>query len=105
MSRAFEATQSELITLRKRIAEQDKLLRTRKARKKGKRVALKGRFVFTTEEVLQIAREAEEETAAKKGRRRPPKRSVSVEIEENEENVLEDVSSDSESDCIIVAKR
>jgi hypothetical protein len=91
MTRAFEATQSELTTLRKRIAEQDELLRTRKAREKGKRVALKGRFMFSTEEVLQIAREAEEETAATKGRRRPRKRPVSVEIEKSGGKVLEDV--------------
>ncbi len=52
MTRALETTQSENVTLRKRIAEQDQLLRTRKARKKGKRVALKGKFVFSTEEVL-----------------------------------------------------
>lgn len=105
MTRAFEATQSELTTLRKRIAEQDELLRTRKAREKGKRVALKGRFMFSTEEVLQIAREAEEETAATKGRRRPRKRPVSVEIEKSGGKVLEDVSSGSESDCIVVGKK
>ena len=105
MTRAFEATQSELTTLRKRIAEQYELLHTRKARKRGKRVALKGRFVFSTEEVLQIAKEAEEGTAATKGRRRPHKRSVSIEIEESGDKVLDNISSGSKSDCNIVAKK
>jgi hypothetical protein len=48
MSRAFEATHSENVTLRKQLEEAEALLTTRKIRKKGKRVALKGRFVFST---------------------------------------------------------
>ena len=66
---------------------------------------MKGRFVFSTTEVLQIAKEAEEETAAKKDRKRPRKRPISVEIVEDRENVPENVSSESQSDCIIVAKK
>ena len=105
MTRALETTQSELITIRKELAEQTELLQTRKKRKKGKRVALKGKFVFTTQEVLDIVKEAEAETATKKGRKRPHRRSISVEIEDNEEDELENVVSDSESDCIIVAAK
>ena len=105
MTRALETTQSELITIRKEFAEQRELLQTRKKRKKGKRVALKGKFVFSTQEVLDIVKEAEEETAAKKSRKPRRKRSISVEIEEDEVEELENVSSDSESNCIIVAKR
>jgi len=105
MTRALETTQSENVILRKRIVEQDELLRTRKTRKKGKRVALKGKFVFSTEEVLQIAREAEGATAAKKARKRPQTRSISAEIEEAVESISENVSSDSESDCSIVAEK
>jgi hypothetical protein len=105
MTRALETTQSELVTIRKELAEQRELLQTRKKRKTGKRVKLKGRFVFSTAEVLGIAKEAEEATAAKKGRKRRRKRSISAEIEEDIENILEIVSSDSESDCIIVAAK
>jgi hypothetical protein len=105
MTRALETTQSELTTIRKELAEQTELLQARKKRKKGKRVALKGKFVFTTQEVLDIVKAAEEETAAKKSRKRPRKGSISVEIEEDEEDELENVSSDSESDCIVVAER
>jgi hypothetical protein len=67
MTRALETTQSELVTIRKELAEQRVLLQTRKGRKTGKRVKLKGRFVFSSREVLQIAKEAEEEAVAKKG--------------------------------------
>ena len=61
--------------------------------------------MFTTQEVLDIVKEAEAETAAKKSRKRPYKPSISVEIKGDEEDELENISSDSESDCIIVADR
>jgi hypothetical protein len=68
MSRAFETTQSENVTLRRQLKEAEALLSTRKVRKKGKRVALKGRFVFSTQEVLEMVEEAEAETVAKESR-------------------------------------
>jgi len=40
MTRAFESTQSELVTLRKRLADAEELLQARKRRKTGKRVSL-----------------------------------------------------------------
>ena len=83
MTQALETKQSELVTLRKELAEHRELLQTRTTRNKGKRVALKGRFVFSTEEVFRIAKEAAEETTAKKGRKRPRKHSISVEIAED----------------------
>lgn len=103
MTRALETTQSELVTIRKELSEQRELLQSRKIRKSGKRVKLKSKFVFSTQEVLKIAKEAEEATAAKKGRPRPQKRAISVEIEDDEESVLENGSEDSDSDCIVVA--
>lgn len=48
MTRALETTQSALVTIQKELTEQRELLQTRKARKTGKRVKLKGRFVFST---------------------------------------------------------
>ena len=45
---AFERTTSENALLRKENAEFRELLRIRKERKKGKRVAIKGKFVFNT---------------------------------------------------------
>ncbi|TKA64438.1 hypothetical protein B0A49_10136 [Cryomyces minteri] len=71
MTRFAESKHSENVTLRKQVEEQEKLLDMRKARKKGKRIALKGRFVFSTEEVLEIAKEAEAKLSSKKPRGRP----------------------------------
>lgn len=65
MTRAFEAASSENVTLRKHVKEQAELLHARKARKKGKRVALKGRFVLSTQVLLDIARSAEAESPKK----------------------------------------
>ncbi|KAK0256812.1 hypothetical protein LTR35_018253, partial [Friedmanniomyces endolithicus] len=70
MTKAFEATQSELITVRKQLFDSQSLLQIRKARKRGKRVALKDRFEYTTEEALQIAKQADEQAASRKSRKR-----------------------------------
>jgi len=98
MTRAFKTTHSELVTLRKQVEEQGKLLNMRKTRAKGKRVALKGRFVFSTEEVLKIAKEAEAGSSSKKPRGRPRKRLIEEVLEDEEDEVLESISSDSRSD-------
>ena len=76
----------------------------RKSQTTGKRVALKGRFVFSTQEVLQIAREAEEASAQKTLGKRRCKGPTTVEIEMEQENVLEHISGDSEFDCIEVVQ-
>jgi hypothetical protein len=81
MTRALETTQSELVTVRNELAEHQKLLRSRKYDRKSKRVKLKGRFVYSTQEVLAIAQESEAEVSNNKGRRQPQKRSVSLEID------------------------
>ena len=48
MTRALETAQSENALLRKRLADAESLLQARKQRRKGKRIALKGKFVFST---------------------------------------------------------
>lgn len=78
MTRALEMTQSENVVLRRELAEARDLLRTRKSRRKGKRVALQGKFVFSTQEVLEVARQAEENAATKRGRKRPRTTAVDV---------------------------
>ena len=105
MTRALETTQSELVTVQNELAEQRELLRKRKKHRSGKRVKLKGRFVFSTQEVLDIAMEAEAEVKCRKGHNRSSKRSISLEPGDNIENTFENVPSDSDSDCIVVAKR
>ena len=102
VTKAYERTNSELVTARKQIAEQQQLLRIRRQRKKGKRIALKGRFVFSTEEVLEIAQAAEAETAAKKAKKQPRKRATKQSKVQEAEPVQESSSGSSESDCIVV---
>lgn len=82
LTQAFEATCSKNATLRKENTEQRALLKIRKRRATGKRVALNGRFVFSTQEVLDRARNAEKATVDKRTRTRRRKRPVAVEIEE-----------------------
>jgi hypothetical protein len=105
MSRAFELTHSDNVTLRKQLKEAEGLLNTWKVRKTGKRVVLKGRFVFSTQELHKLVEEAEAETSRKQSRRQPRKRKMSGKVESEVAEASEELSSDSDSDsdCIVVA--
>lgn len=86
-----ETQNTEITLLRTELAECKALLETRKKRTKGKRIKLQGEFVFSTEEVLRIVREAEVKPKEKKPRGRPRKRP----IEESEEEIEEEESESS----------
>ena len=92
---AFERTTSENALLRKENAEYRELLRIRRERKKGKHVAIKGKFVFNTREILEVVEEAEAEASKRKIKKRRTTKVTTPGIEED--------TSESESDCIIVA--
>jgi hypothetical protein len=100
---AFERTTSENTLLQKELTEARELLRVRKERKKGKRVAVKGKFVFNTKEILELVEEAEVEASKGKAKKRRTIRAISLEDEEEEEEGIENSEYESESDCIIVA--
>lgn len=102
MSRAFESNHSENVTLRKQLKEAEELLGTRKIRKKGKRFALKGRYVFTTEEVLKVVEGAEAETAKKQTRKQPKQDKIENTIEIGDDEILEEPSGGSDSDCMLL---
>lgn len=70
-----------------------------------KKIALQGKFVFSTKEVLEIAKAAEAETAAKKAIKQPRKRKIEEIFEEDELEVSNEYSSDSDLSCIVVAAR
>ena len=53
--------------------------------------------------MLEIARQAKENAATKRGRKRPRTTAIDVDVSGDEDEVLEIMRSDSESDCIIVA--
>ena len=100
---ALEKTTSENALLRKENAEFRELLQVRRERKKGKRIAIKGKFVFNTEELLEIVENAEAEASKRKGKRSRTTRGITPEIEEDDEEGVENDRYESESDCIIVA--
>jgi hypothetical protein len=102
---ALERTHSENILLRQENAEARALLRVRKERKTGKRVAIKGKFVFNTQEILKVVEKAEAEAAKKKAKNKRTVESRTPEIEPEVEEVTKDTYSDSDDDCIIVAAR
>ncbi|RAL66322.1 hypothetical protein DID88_005992 [Monilinia fructigena] len=62
MTRLVESQNAEIALLRKQLADAQEVIETRKKRTKGKRVKLQGQFVFSSEEVLKMVREAEEKT-------------------------------------------
>jgi hypothetical protein len=103
MTLAFETAQSENVLLRKQLADTQALLQKRKERKKGKRVALKGRFVFSTQEVLNIAKAAEAKAANKKGNNIASKKAEAPLDGDSDDEVIEIGDEDYESDCIMVA--
>ena len=81
------------------------ILNTQKKYIKGKRVALEGKFIFFTQEVLNIARAAETEAEIKKKHKQPRKRMINETLDEEEAEILENEPSSSDSDCIVVARR
>jgi hypothetical protein len=103
MTRVLEVANSENVTLRKQVKEQAELLHTRKARKRGKRVALKGRSVFSTQVVLEIARSAKLETSSRKTIAKPKKRRLIKDSDEEVEQDLPLASDDSGSDRIVIS--
>jgi uncharacterized glyoxalase superfamily protein PhnB len=84
VTRLTETLSTEVTVLRSQLGERDELLQARKTHKTGKRVRLEGKFVYSTEEVLNVAREAEAARAAKRPRGRPRKRPIE-EVDHEEE--------------------
>ena len=88
ITRSFEKTHAENIALRRQLQETQQLLNTRKARTNGKTVALRGKFVFSTDEVHEVARQAKAALSAKKPRGRPLKQSIAAVIGEEDKGTL-----------------
>lgn len=94
MTRLCERQNATIAIQARQIADQSKLLQKRKKAQKGKRVQLEGQFIYTTAEVLRIAREAEAKPTTKRPRGRPRK-IVVVEEDSEEEPEGSDYSEDS----------
>jgi hypothetical protein len=100
---AFERITSENALLRKEITEARELSRVSKERKEGKRVDIKGKFVFDRQEILELVEEAEAEAWKRKTKKKRTTKATTPEIEDEEEKYIEEDIFESESDCIIVA--
>lgn len=98
MTRLCESQNSTIAIQAKQLAEQSQLLYKRNKRSRGKRVKLDGIFVYTTEEVLQVAREAEVKRTTKRPRGRPRKVVVVESADEDEAEDPENTSSSSDEE-------
>jgi hypothetical protein len=76
-----EIALSDNIILWKRLADTEVLSRARQQRKNGKRIKLKDKYVFGTQEVLEIAKEGKVQASHKKSRRQLRKPIDSVKID------------------------
>jgi hypothetical protein len=56
------------------------LLNTRKTRKTGKRVALKGKYLLTKEDILKVVQDLEEGTKKKKTEKRRKKDEIYIDF-------------------------
>jgi len=82
-----EDRDTDAILAQRELREKDALLNTRKTRKTGKRVALKGKYLLTKEDILKVVQDLEEETKkkkTKKGRKKTKYMLISSEEEEEE---------------------
>jgi hypothetical protein len=105
LTSSFKKSNTRVALLEKENTEIWELLRYRKERMKGKRVAIKGKFVFNTREILDVVKKAEAEASTRKLKKRRRTKSPSPEIEDKVEEVFEILSEESEGECIIVASR
>ena len=71
---------------------------------KNKRVTLKNKFVFFIQEVFDIACTAETKIKTKKKCKQLRKCTIDEALNEKKAEILKNVSSSSDSDCIIVAR-
>ena len=99
---AFERITSKNAFLQKENAKFRELLQIRKERKKGKCVAIEGKFVFNIQEILRLVKEVEAEASKGKAKKRRTRRAVTPEIEDEEEEDIEENISERKSDYIIV---
>jgi hypothetical protein len=89
-STLLEKVVSENALLCRSNAEKDTLLDVRKTRKKGKRVAIQGKHMLSTAEVLKVVKEAEKEAPKKKRGRKRKARTPTPQSTDEEEESSED---------------
>ena len=103
MTQVYEMVHNEMITMRKELKQQKKFFEACKKCSKNKKIALQSKFVFMIEEMLQITKETKSINATKSVQKRLRKRPIQAVLDNEEEEMLDNNSNGSDSDCIIVA--
>jgi DDE superfamily endonuclease/Tc5 transposase DNA-binding domain/helix-turn-helix, Psq domain len=105
LTRTTETLTAQNTLLLKELQESQSVLAARKARKKGKRVALKGVIVMSTKEIQSAVSNLEEENRKNKAKKRTPRTQRKDTVLEIEDDLLIDSCTDSEFgtlSCIII---
>ena len=85
-----EDRDTDAILARRELREKDVLLNTRKRRKKSKRVALKGKYLLTKEDILKVDQDLKEGTIKKKTKKGGKKtKYILISSKEEEEESLD----------------
>jgi hypothetical protein len=88
-----EDRDTDAILARRELREKDVLLDTRKTRKTGKRVALKGKYLLAKEDVLKVVQDLKEGTKKKKTKKEGKKtKYILISSEEEEENSVDELA-------------
>jgi len=88
-----EDRDTDAILARRELREKNVLLNTRKMRKKGKRVALKGKYLLTKEDILKVFQDLEGGTKKKKMKKGTKKtKYILVSSEEKEEDSVDELA-------------
>ena len=91
--------------MHKKLKQQEKLFNACKKRSKSEKIVLQNRFVFTIEKILQIMKVAELINTSKTIQKWPQKCPTQTILENNKNNMPNNESINSNSDCMIVAPR
>jgi hypothetical protein len=82
-----------VILAQRELRKKDKLLSTCKTRKTGKRVALKGKYLLTKEDILKVVQDLEKETKKKKIKKgRKKTKYILISLEEEEEDSVDELA-------------
>ena len=100
----IEFTHTKFIIVRKKLKLTKKILNTRKKHTKNKKIILESKFVFFIQKFFNIAHTAETKAKIKKKRKQPRKCTIDEALDEEKIEILENVSSSSDLDCIIIAR-
>jgi hypothetical protein len=88
-----ESRDTDAILARRELREKEDLLNRRRERKKGKRVALKGKFLLSKDEILEVVKNIEKEAKEKKSKKGKNKKiEIIISSDSEEEESLDELA-------------